>query len=94
MRRQPSMTLADRRDKTGLTMADKTLDVSNLNCPLPVLKAKKAINEVPVGGTLEVLATDQGSVGDFQSFCTATGNVLLEQSEADGTFRFLIRRAR
>ena len=50
-------------------MADKTLDTKGLNCPLPILKAKKAILEVPAGGTLEVLATDPGSVADFQAFC-------------------------
>jgi tRNA 2-thiouridine synthesizing protein A len=71
---------------------DKTLDVRGLNCPLPVLKAKKAIGEVPKGGTLEILATDPGSVADFEAFSEATGNVLLAHSEAKGVFRFLIRR--
>jgi tRNA 2-thiouridine synthesizing protein A len=73
-------------------MPDKTLDVKGLNCPLPVLKAKKAIGEVPRGGTLEILATDPGSVADFEAFSAATGNVLLEHSEAGGVYRFLIRR--
>jgi len=49
-------------------MADKTLDTKGLNCPLPILKTKKALGEVPKGGTLEVLATDPGSVADFEAF--------------------------
>ena len=62
-------------------MADKTLDTKGLNCPLPILKAKKAIAEVPVGGTLEVLATDPGAVGDFEAFCRQTKHELVESSE-------------
>jgi len=73
-------------------MADKTLDTKGLNCPLPILKVKKAIGEVPKDGTLEVLATDPGSVADFEAFCASTGNTLLEHSEAAGVYRFLIRR--
>lgn len=72
-------------------MADKTLDTKGLNCPLPILKAKKAIAEVPKGGTLEVLATDPGAVADFQAFCKSTGNELVEHSEEGGVYRFLIR---
>jgi tRNA 2-thiouridine synthesizing protein A len=74
-------------------VADKTLDARNLNCPLPILKAKKAIAEVAVGGTLEVLATDPGSVPDFKAFCEAGGHTLVEQGESAGVYRFLIRRA-
>jgi tRNA 2-thiouridine synthesizing protein A len=73
-------------------MADKTLDTRGQNCPLPVLKAKKAIAEVPIGGTLEVLATDPGAVADFEAFCKSTGNALVEQSESGGVYRFLIKR--
>ena len=73
-------------------MADKILDTTGLNCPLPILKAKKAILEVPPGGTLEVLATDPGSVADFQAFCRQTKHALVEQSEAAGVYRFLIQR--
>ena len=72
-------------------MADKTLDAKGLNCPLPILKAKKVIGEVPKGGTLEVLATDPGSVADFQAFCKTTGNTLVEHDESGGTYRFIIR---
>lgn len=74
-------------------MADKTLDTKGLNCPLPILKAKKAIAEIPKGGMLEVLATDPGSVPDFKAFCLSTGHTLIEQTEAGGIFRFLIQRA-
>jgi tRNA 2-thiouridine synthesizing protein A len=74
-------------------MADKTIDAKGVNCPIPILKAKKGITEVPAGGTLEVLATDPGSVADFQAFCRTTGNQLIEQSESGGVYRFLIKRA-
>ena len=72
-------------------MADKVLDTSGLNCPLPILKTKKVIAEVPVGGTLEVISTDPGAVADFEAFCEVTGNSLLERSEAGGVYRFLIK---
>jgi tRNA 2-thiouridine synthesizing protein A len=74
-------------------MADKTIDTKGANCPIPILKAKKAIAEVPVGGTLEVLATDPGAVADFQAFTRQTGHVLVEHSESGGVYRFLIKRA-
>jgi len=75
-----------------MTMANLLLDAKGLNCPLPILKAKKALKDVPVGGTLEVLATDPGSVADFQAFCRTTGNELIESTQANGTYRFLIKR--
>ena len=59
-------------------MANQLLDAKGLNCPLPILKAKKALKDVPTGGTLEVLATDPGSVADFAAFCRTTGNELVE----------------
>jgi tRNA 2-thiouridine synthesizing protein A len=74
-------------------MADATLDAKGLNCPLPILKARKALNDVPAGGTLEVLATDPGSVADFEAFCRQTGNELLEHSVDDDVYRFLIKRS-
>ena len=73
-------------------MADHTLDAKGLNCPLPILKARKALKEVPDGGTLEILATDPGAVADFEAFCRQTGNELLEHSEDDGIYRFLIKK--
>ncbi len=72
-------------------MADKTLDAKGLNCPLPILKTKKMLNEVPRGGTLEVLATDPGSVADMASFCRTTGNQLVELTQEGGVFRFVIK---
>lgn len=72
-------------------MPDTTLDATGLNCPLPILKAKAAIKEVPSGGTLEVLATDPGTVADFDAFCRATGHELLESGEDDGVYRFIIK---
>jgi tRNA 2-thiouridine synthesizing protein A len=73
-------------------MADKVLDAKGLNCPLPILKAKKALKDVPDGGMLEVLATDPGSVADFQAFARSTGNELVEHSENGGVYRFLLRK--
>ena len=74
-------------------MPDLTLDAKGLNCPLPILKAKKAINQVPSGGTLEVLSTDPGSVADFEAFCRTTGNELMESTADAGVYRFLIKNA-
>jgi len=70
----------------------RLLDVQGLACPLPVLRAKKAIREVPAGAVLEVKATDPGAVKDFQAFCQATGHVLEDWSEAAGVYTFHIRR--
>lgn len=75
-------------------MADKTIDTKGQNCPIPILKAKKAIGEVGIGGTLEVLATDPGAVADFQAFSRTTGHEIVEQTEAGGVYRFLIKRAK
>jgi tRNA 2-thiouridine synthesizing protein A len=73
-------------------MADHVLDAKGLNCPLPILRAKKALKDVPVGGTLQVLATDPGAVKDFEAFCRTTGNQLLESKEQNKVFDFLIKR--
>ena len=72
-------------------MADHTLDAKGLNCPLPILKARKALKEVPAGGTPEILATDPGSVADFEAFCRQTGNELAEQSQDGDVYRFVIK---
>ncbi len=74
-------------------MVDKTLDATGLACPLPILKTKKALSELPKGAKLEILATDPGSVPDFKAFCASTGNPLVEHSESGGVFRFVIQRA-
>ena len=73
-------------------MADVTLDAKGLNCPLPILKARKALKDVPAGGTLEILSTDPGSVADFEAFCRQTGNELMESTTEDSVYRFLIKR--
>jgi len=62
-------------------MPDRTLDTKGLACPLPILKTKTALSELPKGATLEVLATDPGSVPDFTAFCETTGNKLVEKSD-------------
>ena len=72
-------------------MADHTLDAKGLNCPLPILKARKALKEVPDNGTLEIIATDPGAVADFQAFCRQTGNELVEKSQDGSVYRFLIK---
>lgn len=73
-------------------MADKVLDAKGLNCPLPILKAKKALKEIDAGQVLQVLSTDPGSVADFQAFSRTTGNELVEHSEDGGVYTFLIRK--
>jgi len=72
-------------------MATQTLDTKGLNCPLPILKAKKALSGLSTGDTLKVLATDPGAVKDFEAFCRQTGNELLESVENGGVFTFLIK---
>jgi len=75
-------------------MSDVMLDARGLRCPLPVLRARKAMQGVAPGGVLRVLATDPGTVQDFQAFCAATGHELLDHAEEDGEFRFRIRKTR
>jgi len=71
----------------------KELDTRGLNCPLPILKAKKALADMQSGEVLKVVSTDPGSMRDFQAFARQTGNELLEQSrEADDFVHFLRRR--
>lgn len=74
-------------------MADKTLDTKGLNCPLPILKAKKALSELASGEVLKVLTTDPGSLRDFQAFAKQTGNDLLDQQTLpNNEFVHLLRR--
>ena len=73
-------------------MADQTLDAKGLNCPLPILKAKKALTALPPGATLEVLATDPGAVKDFQAFARTTGHELIESTTEGNVFRFVLKR--
>ena len=85
-----AMPLTDR--DTGIAMIAQTLDTKGLNCPLPILKAKRAIKDLQSGDILEVLATDPGSVKDFEAFSRVTGNELMEWNEDDGVFRFLLKK--
>ncbi|WP_029463308.1 sulfurtransferase TusA family protein [Serpentinimonas barnesii] len=71
---------------------DRELDVRGLNCPLPILKAKKALAEMSSGQTLKVVATDSGSVRDFQAFAKQTGNELVEQQGAGPEYISVLRR--
>lgn len=69
------------------------LDTSGLNCPLPILRAKKALAGLTCGQKLRVIATDPGSVKDFEVFSRQTGNQLLESREEDGKFYFLMKKS-
>jgi tRNA 2-thiouridine synthesizing protein A len=73
-------------------MADQELDVRGLNCPLPILKTKKALNAMQRGQTIHILATDPASVLDFKAFAAQTGNQLLESTEAEGVYSFLLQK--
>ncbi|MFC1684232.1 sulfurtransferase TusA family protein [Pseudomonadota bacterium] len=71
---------------------DEELDASGLNCPLPILKAKKALAGLETGKVLHIIATDPGSVKDFESFAKQTGNELLESREEGDKFYYLIKK--
>ena len=72
--------------------ADKELDTRGLNCPLPILKAKKALADMASGEVLTVMATDPGSVRDFQAFARQTGNDLVQQDNVGPEFLHYLRR--
>ena len=72
--------------------AQKELDTRGLNCPLPILKAKKALADMEPGEVLKIVATDPGSLRDFQAFARQTGNELVEQSTANDEFVHYLRR--
>lgn len=76
-----------------MTETVHSLDARGLNCPLPILRTKKAISALSSGEILEVTATDPGSVKDLDSFCSQTGNEMLSSKQADGGFVFRIRKA-
>jgi tRNA 2-thiouridine synthesizing protein A len=71
---------------------DKEIDTRGLNCPLPILKAKKALTDMQSGQLLKVVSTDSGSVRDFQAFAKQTGNELVEQSTAGDEFVHVLKR--
>lgn len=72
---------------------DQELDARGLNCPLPILRAKKALNGLTAGQVLKIMATDPGSVKDFEAFAKQTGNELMDSSESSGEFHFLIKKS-
>lgn len=71
---------------------DKELDARGLNCPLPILRCKKALNDMTTGQVLKIVATDPGSVKDFQAFSKQTGNELLASETAKNEFIFLMKK--
>ena len=72
---------------------DSELDASGLNCPLPILRAKKALGALEAGKVLKIIATDPGSVKDFEAFAKQTGNELLSSGEEGGKFVFMIQKS-
>ncbi len=73
---------------------EKTLDAQGMKCPMPVVKTSQEMKSVSVGGILEVLATDPGSMADIQAWTKSSGNELLKMEREDGLFKFLIRRVK
>ena len=71
---------------------DREVDARGLNCPLPILRTKKTLNDMQSGQVVRVVATDPASVRDFQAFSRQTGNELIEHGEQDSVFWFLLRR--
>ena len=76
-----------------MTNVAEKLDARGMNCPLPILKTRKAINQIKIGEILEVSATDPGSVKDMASFCEQTGNRLVASNESSDGYVFLIEKA-
>ncbi len=72
---------------------DKELDATGLNCPLPILRAKKSLSEMDSGQVLQIIATDPGSVKDFEAFAKQSGNELMSSSEDSGKYLFLIKKS-
>ena len=72
---------------------DQELDARGLNCPLPILRAKKTLNAMTGGQILKIMATDPGSVKDFEAFAKQTGNELLDSSEVEGEFHFTLKKS-
>ena len=72
--------------------ADKEIDTRGLNCPLPILRAKKALSDMTTGQVLKIVATDPGSMRDFQAFCKQTGNELLIQQTINKEFVHFLKR--
>ncbi len=78
---------------TDMPEFDQELDACGLNCPLPILRAKKSLASMGPGQVLHIIATDPGAVKDFEAFSRQTGNALLESREESGKFYFLLKKA-
>ena len=76
----------------NLLKPDREVDARGLNCPLPILRTKKALNDMQSGQLIRVTATDPASVRDFEAFSRQTGNALVDRGESDGVFWFVLRR--
>ncbi len=72
---------------------DRELDASGLNCPLPILRAKKTLSDMESGQVLHIIATDPGSVKDFEAFAKQTGNELMSSGEEGGKFTFMMKKS-
>lgn len=72
---------------------DRELDASGLNCPLPILRAKKTLADMEAGQVLHIIATDPGSVKDFEAFAKQTGNELMSSGEEGGKFTFMMKKS-
>ncbi len=92
MSSRPSAAMQDAAPRREKPQPDQVLDTSGLTCPLPILKAKKAMKGLSKGEVLQVLSTDPGSVVDFEAFCGVTGNPLLAHHEEGGVYVFFIER--
>lgn len=73
-------------------MPEITVDARGLNCPLPILRAKKALKQIAIGETIEVLVTDPGSMADFEAFARQTGDELVSAEQPGPHFRYVLRR--
>ncbi|MFT5218864.1 MAG: tRNA 2-thiouridine synthesizing protein A [Planctomycetota bacterium] len=76
-----------------MTTFDRELDASGLNCPLPILRAKKSLSDMERGQVLKIISTDPGSVKDFEAFAKQTNNPLLSSAEESGKFIFMMRKS-
>lgn len=84
--------MATSNPKAHAMQFDKELDARGLNCPLPILRTKKALTDMTTGQVLKIMATDPGAVKDFQAFCKQTGNALLSSDNADNEFVFFMQK--
>jgi tRNA 2-thiouridine synthesizing protein A len=84
--------LSQPKQEIAMSNTAQELDARGLNCPLPILRAKKALNGLQPGQTLRVRATDPGAVKDFDAFCKSTGNELISSEQSSGEYVFQIRK--